>query len=87
MRLESSIKQPILHPNYYGNTKETHTGKHVHSWTHIHTQTYTFISKRAKKCKLINSLAAAKFQSILKFSINKIKMHYNYDMLYKFITF
>lgn len=41
MRLESSIKQPILHPNYYGNTKETRTEKHTHEHIFSHTRIYT----------------------------------------------
>lgn len=83
MRLESSIKQPILHLNYYGNTKETRTDKHIHSWTHIHIFTHTLLPLKAhKRSKLINPLAAA----VPKFSTNKIKMHHTI-MMYKFNIF
>lgn len=78
MRLESSIKQPILHPNYYGNTKKTRTDKHIHSWTHIRTHTLLPLNAH-KRSKLINPLAAA----VSKFSTREIKIYHNYDMLYQ----
>jgi hypothetical protein len=74
VRLESSIKQPILHTNYYGNTKETRTDN---IYTYEYTFTYTLLFLNAhKRSKLISSLVVV----VPKFPINKIKMYYDYDI-------
>jgi len=64
MRLESSIKQPILHPNYYNKTKKKkYIYINIYTHEYIFTHTYTFTSKNAhKRSELINSLAAAVFK-------------------------
>lgn len=76
MQLESSIKQPILHINYYSKTNETPTDNiytYEHLFTHTHTHFYA-----DKKSKLINFLAALK----LLFISSDLEMHYNYATYY-----
>lgn len=56
MRLESSIKQPILHINYYSKTNETRTDN-IYTYEHLFTRTHFYADK---KSKLINFSAARK---------------------------
>lgn len=51
---------------------------YTHEHIFIHKHIYTVISKRAKKCKLINPLAAA----VSKYSKVLNEQNYNYDDIY-----
>lgn len=63
-------------------TKHVQINIYTHE-TYTHIFTHTLLPLNAHKSKLINPLAAA----VPKFSTNKIKMHHNYDILYKFTIY